>query len=464
MPSCFPSESVSAMRRFAVLLLVLFTVSCGNNPGDRPQNVIFFISDGCGPASFTLARDYQRSLTGESSLRLDGYESGSTITHPLELRVTDSAASATAYACAAKTVNYRIGMTPDGQPMETIIEKAEAAGFQTALVTTARITHATPAAFSSHVDHRDKEAEIGNQQITKGIEILMGGGRQYYLPTEAGGRRQDGRDLIAELQGMGYHRADDRDAMMAADSLPLVALFTSSHMAFEMDRDPAREPSLAEMTIKALELLSKSDKPFFIMIEAGRIDHAGHNNDPAAHLHDVLAYDAAWQAAVDFARADGKTLVVGTSDHETGGLTLGAELGDVTYSGYAYDPTRLEPIGISVEAFMWSVRRDMEAGSLDRQGFADRIVKAFPIDPIRSAADLDRLYAMEPAALTAFNGPMEGFLTKAISDSARVGWSTSQHTASNVPIFSWGPGSDAFRGTKDNTEVGKALQRMLGLQ
>lgn len=452
------------MRRLFVLLLVLFTVSCSNAPTDRPQNVVFFISDGCGPASFSLARDYQRSLAGEASLRLDGYESGSTITHPLEIRVTDSASSATAYACGVKTVNTRIATDAEGTPLETILEKAEAAGFQTALVSTARITHATPAAFSSHVDHRDKEAEIGEQQITKGIEILMGGGRQFYLPTEAGGRRTDGRDLIAELQGMGYHRADDRDALMAADSLPLVALFTSSHMAFEMDRDPAREPSLAEMTTKALALLSGSDKPFFIMIEAGRIDHAGHNNDPAAHLHDVLAYDAAWQAAIDFARSEGNTLVVGTSDHETGGLTLGAEINSTLSSGYAYDPTRLEPLGTSVEAFMNALRRDLAAGTVDRAAFADRIATAFPIDVEKASADLDALFTIEPVALTAYNGPMNTFLTRAISDSARVGWSTSGHTAVNVPIFSWGPGSEAFRGTMDNTEVGLTLQRLLGLR
>jgi alkaline phosphatase len=452
------------MRRFFLFLLILFTISCGSGPADRPQNVIFFISDGCGPASFSLARDYQRGVAGAPSLQIDAFESGSTITHPLEIRVTDSAASATAYACAAKTVNYRIGMTPDGQPMETILEKAEAAGFQTALVSTASITHATPAAFSSHVDHRDKEAEIGEQQITKGIEILMGGGRQFYLPTEAGGLRQDGRDLLAELEGMGYHRADDRDALMAADSLPLVALFTSSHMAFEMDRDPSKEPSLAEMTTRALELLGKSDKPFFIMIEAGRIDHAGHNNDPAAHLHDVLAYDAAWQAAIDFARLEGNTLVVGTSDHETGGLTLGGEINGILNSGYAYDPTRLEPLDISVEAFMNDLRRDHSAGTLDREAFAARIAAAFPIDVQKAAGDLDRLYATDAVALTAFNGPMNTFLTRAISDSARVGWSTSGHTAVNVPIFSWGPGSEAFRGAMDNTEVGRTLQEMLGLE
>ena len=451
------------MRRFFLLFLVLFTVSCASGPAERPQNVIFFISDGCGPASFSLARDYQRGVSGEGSLRLDGYESGSTVTHPLEIRVTDSASSATAFACGVKTLNTLIATDADGAHLETILEKAEAAGLQTGLVSTARITHATPAAFSAHVDHRDKEAEIGAQQITKGIEILMGGGRQFYLPQEAGGRREDGRDLIAELQAMGYHRADDRDALMAADSLPLVALFTSSHMAFEMDRNPSAEPSLAEMTTKALQLLEQGGKPFFIMIEAGRIDHAGHNNDPAAHLHDVLAYDAAWKAALEFARADGNTLVVGTSDHETGGLTLGGEINGAPNSGYAYDPTRLEPLGISVEAFMAGLRRDMEAGAVDRAVFAERIASAFPVDVVKASADLDRLFTVEPAALTAYNGPMNTFLTKAISDSARVGWSTSGHTAVNVPIFSWGPGSDAFRGTMDNTEVGKALQRMLGL-
>ena len=455
------------MRRLFPLLLALIFVSCSSltgNQADSPRNVVFFISDGCGPASFSLAREYQRSMSGETKLHLDEHESGSTITHPLEVRVTDSASSATAYACGIKTLNGRIAMTADTVAVETILEKAEAAGFQTALISTARITHATAAAFSSHVDSRSKESEIALQQIEQGIEILMGGGTQFYTPRESGGRRTDGRDLIAELESKGYARADDRDALMAADSLPLVALFTSSHMAYEIDRDEEMEPSLAEMTSRALSLLDKDDAPFFIMIEAGRIDHAGHGNDPAAHLWDIMAYDEAWKAAVDFAHENGETLVVGTSDHETGGLTLGAEHGGLGGSGYAYDPTKLEPIASSVEAFQSEIAARMSDGTMTMDWFRESLTSKFNIDCATIASPMTEIMAQAGSDPVTAGRRMQSLLTGVMSDSARVGWATGGHTAVNVPIYAFGPGSGAFRGTMDNTEVGMALQDVLGLR
>ena len=457
------------MRRFAPFLLSLLFISCasvpqGNAVQDSPRNVVFFISDGCGPASFSLARDFQRDTEGVPNLQLDGFERGSTITFSETGRVTDSAASATAYACAVKTLNGRIGMTADKQSIATILEKAEAAGYNTGLVSTARITHATPAAFSSHVESRNMESEIAEQQIEQGIEILMGGGRQFYVPREAGGLRTDGRDLIAELQGKGYARADNRTELASVQDLPLVALFTSSHMAYELDRDPSREPSLAEMTSRALDLLAAEDEPFFIMIEAGRIDHAGHGNDPAAHLWDVLAYDAAWKAAVDFARVNGETLVVGTSDHETGGLTLGAETDGVSNTGYAYDPTRLAPVTSSIEKFRTRFADETGDGPVDRAALEQQLRSLFNIDTDAAAPAIDAfMLRAESDRIGAMNS-LQQLVSNVISDSARVGWATGGHTAVNVPIYTYGPGSERFFGTLDNTDVGRKLQEVLGFQ
>lgn len=456
-------------RRFVPVLLALLFASCASVPQgdaiqDAPRNVVFFISDGCGSASFSLAREYQRSMEGIPNLQLDGFERGSTITFAEGNRVTDSAASATAYACAIKTLNGRIGMSADKESVTTILEKAEAAGYNTGLISTARITHATPAAFSSHVEDRNMEAEIAAQQIEQGIEILMGGGRQFYLPQEAGGRRMDGRDLMAELQGKGYARADNRSELETIQGLPLVALFTSSHMAYELDRDPSLEPSLAEMTSRALELLAAEDEPFFIMIEAGRIDHAGHGNDPAAHLWDVLAYDAAWKAAVDFARGDGATLVVGTSDHETGGLTLGAEYDGIAGSGYAYDPTRLEPVTSSIEHFRTTFAVESANGSVDRAELEQRLRALFNIDTDAAAPAIDAFMLRASSDRAGAMNSLQQLVSDVVSDSARVGWATGGHTAVNVPIFTYGPGSERFIGTLDNTEIGRRLQEVLGLK
>jgi len=458
------------MKRLTVVLLALFTFSCTSVPAEvriaqqQPQNVIFFISDGCGPASFSLARDYQREIDGIPNLTLDRFERGSTITFAEGSRITDSASSATAYACGVKTLNGRIAMTADRQPVQTILEKAEAAGFNTALVSTARITHATPAAFSSHVISRNMEAQIAQQQITKGIEILMGGGRQFYTPADAGGGRTDGRNLIEEAEASGYNRADDRGELLAAKQLPLIALFTNSHMAYEIDREADTEPSLAEMTSKSLELLEADDKPFFIMIEAGRIDHAGHGNDSAAHLWDVMAYDKAWQAAIDFAQSDGNTLVLGTSDHETGGLTLGAEHGGMNGSGYGYDPTKLAPITGSVEVFQQDIAARMMQGDVDSGWFQSNLTSRFNIDYADVAEPMSDIIAQADTNAMMASWRLQRLLTSVMADSARVGWSTGGHTAVNVPIFAYGPGSARFMGTLDNTEIGIRLQEVLELR
>jgi alkaline phosphatase len=426
--------------------------------------VIFFIADGCGAASYTLARDYQREMDGIPSLSLDRFEQGSVITFAEGGRITDSAASATAYACGVKTLNGRIAMTADSQAVETVLEKAETAGYNTALISTARITHATPASFSSHVAARAMEAQIAEQQLTKGIEILMGGGRRYYTPAEQGGGRQDGRDLIEDAESAGYHRADNRAEMMAIDELPLIALFTNSHMAYEIDRVVEEEPSIAEMTMKSLELLGSAGKPFFIMIEAGRIDHAGHGNDTAAHLWDVIAYDRAWQAAVEFAREDGNTLVLGTSDHETGGLTIGAEHGGQRGSGYSYDPTKLAPIKSSIEAFQGELAGLMMNGGVDSEWFQAALSDRFNIEFGSVAEPMSDIIAQADTNALAASVQLQRLLGGVMADSARIGWSTGGHTAVNVPIFAYGPGSARFMGTLDNTQIGIRLQEVLGFR
>lgn len=461
----------SIVSSFWPLVLGLFLLSCSAASGgtvqtsSTPTNVVFFISDGCGPASFGLARQFQLDVEGVPKLHLDGYERGSVITIPDSSRVTDSASSATAYACAVKTLNGRIAIDSKGESVETVLEMAERAGYATGLISTARITHATPAAFSSHVISRNMEAEIASQQITKGIELFLGGGKGYYTPTEDGGWRTDGRNVLEEAVSQGYARVDNKQALMNADSLPLIGLFTDSHMAYEIDRDPNVEPSLADMTTKALELLSESGKPFFIMIEAGRIDHAGHGNDPAAHLRDVLAYDEAWEAAIDFASADGSTLVVGTSDHETGGLTLGGEYDGQAGSGYAYDPTALAAVNTSLE----KLRSDLPAlaggNTPDRavleRIFAERLNLQADNQSAAMVAWLDvvRLHGLDSALVT-----LQRVGSIDTSRPARVGWSTGGHTAVNVPIFAFGPGSEIFGGVMDNTEVGEALRLVMGLE
>lgn len=434
----------SVIRAIGVAVSMVFLWGQPVDAQEAPRNVILFIADGCGPASFTLARDYVRATEGRMHLALDAHQVGSVRTFASNSRVTDSAASATAYACGVKTYNGAIGVDTLQRPVATLLEGAEAKGMATGLVATSRITHATPAAFSAHVASRSEENAIAAQQMAQGVDVILGGGRQHYLPADEGGRREDGRNLLAEAAAKGYQAATDRAGFEALTQAPAIGLFSDSHMDYEIDRDPAAQPSLAEMTQKAIDLLDDDPDGFFLMVEGSRIDHAGHGNDPAAHLHDILAYDEAIAATLAYAEDDGETLIVSTSDHETGGLTLGRD------GTYAWNPEVLGRVTNSQLPMVYALVRDQR-----------------PIaEVMREMAGIDDLTYQEGALIeAALEEPQQlnSALSEVVSRRAGVGWTSGGHTAVDVNLYAFGPGHDAFVGNHDNTYIGVTLARLMGL-
>jgi alkaline phosphatase len=232
-------------------------------------------------------------------------------------------------------------MLPDHTPCGTVLEAAKRAGYMTGLVVTTDITDATPACFASHVNIRSEwdliaQQEVGEHPLGRVVDLMLGGGRCHFLAnTTAGSCRVDDRDitkLAQEEYGWNYinNRMDfDGLKLGGAVRLPLLGLFADSDFPFEIDRRNMNDvyPSLDEMArtaLKALEVATEnSDKGFFLMIEGSRIDHAGHGNDPAAQVNEVLAYDKAFASVVEF--LDGSEVegvLVSTSDHETGGLAV----------------------------------------------------------------------------------------------------------------------------------------------
>lgn len=412
-------------------------------PEARPHNVILFISDGCGPASFTLARDYLRYQGRPDGLALDSIFVGSIRTFASDSRVTDSAASGTAFACGVKTYNGAIAVDTLQRPVATLLEAAEARGMATGLVATSRITHATPAAFAAHVPSRQQEADIAVQELGSGVDVLFGGGTRYFLPQSLGGSREDDRNLLGEAEEKGYRVVRDRAGFDTLGAAPALALFSRSHMAYEIDRDPATEPSLAEMTAKAIELLDDDPDGFFLMVEGSRIDHAAHGNDAAAHLHDILAYDEAVATALAFAREDGRTLFVSTSDHETGGLSLGRNIDGRGI--YAWKPEVLE----GVEASLWA----MYEAAGDQPPCAVLLRYASITCTEAEEAAFDQIIEDQPRV---------GLLiAEIISKRAVLGWTTGGHTAVDINLYAYGPGRDHFIGHHDNTAIGNLLAELL---
>lgn len=417
-------------------------------PSAAPKNVILFIADGAGPATLTMARDYLRSRTGRDELALDAIQVGSVRTHSSDSRITDSAASATAMSAGVKTYNGAIAVDTLRRPVATILEAAEAAGMATGLVATSRITHATPAAFAAHVPSRNMEDEIARQMLDHDVDVLFGGGRRHFTPDSAlGGTRADSLDLLARAREAGYAVVLDREGFSGVQT-PALGLFTPSHMAYEIDRDSTLEPSLAEMTVKAIDLLKDDEDGFFLMVEGSRIDHAGHANDAAAHLHDLLAYDRAVAAALDFARQSGETLVVSVSDHETGGLSLGRTVDGVGV--YAWEPGVLAGVQSSHGVMIGELLED----SADVAGV------------LRARAGIDDLSDAETSGLQAAlagGGLLNALLSEIIGRRAVIGWTTSGHTAVDVKLFAFGPGHERFAGHHDNTAVGETIAGLLGL-
>lgn len=285
-----------------------------------PKNVILLIGDGMGIAQVTLARLSSGKALAMDSMPVGGFAK----TYSANSAVTDSAAAGTALATGHKTNNGMISMLPDETKIGTILETAEKLGKATGLLTTVMITDATPAVFASHAKTRKDQVGIAPQLLQEKVDVILGGGRQFFIPkSQAGSKRDDETDVIAQAKANGYAYVDTREGLLSAKGNELLGLFEDTEMTTE-----APEPTLAEMANKAISILSRDKDGFFVMIEGGQIDRKCHANDAPGAIKQTLDFSDAVGTALEFARKQGNTLVIVTADHETGGLTiLGSEEG-----------------------------------------------------------------------------------------------------------------------------------------
>lgn len=285
-------------------------------PPDGPaRGVVLFIGDGMGLAHLAAAR---AALVGpDGRLAIERLPvTGLVATHPAAGLVTKSDAAATALASGHKTVNGRVGADASGKPLRSIVEVTRDQGFATGLVTTTEIVDATPAAFGAHNANRGASEEIAAQLIAAHIDVLMGAGAPWFLPTAANGRRRDGRDLMAEARAGGWSVARSAEELAAAQGERLLGLFDFDLAAIAADR-----PTLAEMTAKTLGVLARRPR-FFAMVEQEGIDTRSHANTIASMIAAIAALDQAVAATTELAGRDGGILVLVTADHETGGLSF----------------------------------------------------------------------------------------------------------------------------------------------
>jgi alkaline phosphatase len=324
-----------------------------------PKNIILFIGDGMGVQQLTAGKIAKGSLEIERCP-----VSGLVTTWSANHLVTDSAAAATAIASGHKTNNGMLGLSPDGQALKNIVEFAGEKGKSTGVAAVCAVTHATPAGFVVHVSHRKQPLEIADQLAVSDIDVLFGGGLHSFTST-------NGACLPNLQKQMPVARTAEEFRQLGA---------TNRAAALLWPRHPPsaakRIVSLKEMAQKAIEILSRNPEGFFLMVEGSQIDWAGHKNDVTNLVNEVVDFDDAVGAGLDFAEANGETLVIVTADHETGGFAvLNGSLSDQTIS---------------------------------KSGFVNNY-----------------------------------------------------HTASMVPLFAFGPGSTAFCGMMDNTDIGKTMIRFI---
>ncbi len=344
-------KSAHVWRLTALVLCIAVSVAAG----EKPKNIIVMIADGTGSQQYTFARWWK----GEP-LQIEKYLVGSLRTFIADSVVADSAPAATALATGVRTSDKLIGIGPVGtgllpgesvyngethHPLATVLEGAKLLGKATGVVATCRISHATPAGYYAHTNNRNFENDITEMGVYSNIDVMLGGGGRHLLPMAAKGKREDGENLEQVLLDRGYSLVKTADQLRAITSGRVWGAFAANHMEPEIDRLAVApsQPTVAEMTGKAIELLSQNQAGFFLMVEGSQVNWANHANDPAYAVTDLVAWDDACKVAVDFAQPRGDTLVLMLSDHDTGGFTIGNYRTDNTYSQMKLDQL-LEPI------------------------------------------------------------------------------------------------------------------------
>lgn len=461
------------------LIAIAFAVAAACGWADGPKYVFLFIGDGMSVPQRMTADEFSRKA-GNGQLAMNTLPfTATTRTCSSDSLVTDSAAAATAIACGAKTRNHYSGVDPEGKPVYSSALAAKKAGRKVGIVTTVTITHATPAGFYAHRKNRGDAYGISLDLADSGFDFFAGGGLSV-TPRNSTNHTQYAAcgDAYEYARSKGYRLVTTKDEFLALKpgDGKILTKFTNDALDAAIDADGS-QPTLAEMVEKTIEMLD-GDEGFFIMAEGGRIDWAGHGNDAATNLHDVLAMDEAVKVALAFLdRHPCDTLVVVTGDHETGGMSMG-----FAGTGYALYMDRLANQTMSVGRFDGKVADAFHAGDvktfddvkpLISQAFgfkfegdakADRmvltadelkdIVKAFDHDVAfhKSKVEENSKYDGEKRYL------LGGACRVVISHKCGIGWSSGAHTAMPVLTTAKGRFAERFSGFIENTEIAKIMK------
>jgi alkaline phosphatase len=465
-----------------------------SKPGQKPRRIIHIVSDGMSAGTLTSADHLSQMLRGRGLTWLalhnhPGAQAGWMNTRSLNSLVTDSSAAASAWGSGVRIINGVVNQAGDGTPLKTLYELLGESGWQRGLVTTTEITHATPAGFAICVKSRDMATTIAKQYLERKVEVLLGGGQKYFDPKH----RVDGRDMQAEFASAGYAVMEDKSQLEKAPiGQRWLGLFSRSHLPYTLDHSgdaklQAKVPTLAAMTAAALRRLEGAAK-FILQVEGGRVDHACHNNDAPAALHDQIALDEAIDVCVAFQKREPDTLILITTDHGNANLGLNG-----TGDGYGQSTWKfrnLKDAKASFAKMLRPLKRKLgeEPEEKEKDEIADkarekaksadekereRIKKkkeeenvATPTEiieivaegtgykmPYRKAELLrahlanvgESLYDMRKADVCALGDVLANHIS--------IGFTGNAHTGDHVPVLALGPGAEKFAGYIQNVDI-----------
>lgn len=424
------------------------------NERGKAKNVIMLIADGMSTEGITLARQ-----TKGGNLAMDEISVGSVITSWANGPITDSAPGGTVYAAGEKTNNKYIGTSVNDTPIASIVEGAESIGKATGIIATSEITHATPADFTAHTNNRKHYNQILHQQINQDMEVVLGGG--FNKPSGFTSEVSTDEfaayyeDQVNNIKEEGFDFITTKDELDNYDGDKLWGSFADADLKYDFDRQSDNDnvqPSLAEMTDKAIEVLNKDEDGFFLMVEGSKVDWAAHANNTVGIVSDILAFDEAVEAAVNFAKEDGNTVVVVTTDHGNSGITIGSNyyndnIGSYDKATYSNTTDLLKNATITEERF-----DEISSGKSDAE------IKALALEYY----GID-LTAEELAIVKGEQGEgRQVGIREVIARRVGIGYTTGGHTGEQIYLGVYAPSDvELLEGVVDNTEVNKYMQRVL---
>jgi len=443
--------------------------SLGNSRNHPPQgrgkvakNIIFMVSDGMSAGTLTMANMLSELRDGRLSTWMSLYHDGTVSrglmdTASANSLVTDSSAASSAWGGGVRVNNGVLNVAPDGSRPIPILQKFKAAGKAVGCVTTVPITHATPAGFCVNNDSRSAQAEIALAYHDLRFDVMMGGGTEYFDSE----RRKDKQDVFGKFRKSGFRVVQTRDELLAADAAgdaaPLLGVFHADGLPYALDREHDEQlknntPSLAEMVESAIRRLSKNRNGFVLQVEGGKVDWAAHANDIGGLLFDQLAFEEALATAIAFAKADGDTLVIVTTDHGNAnpGLFGGTKDFERVFRFRHTNDWVLQGIDRDFTAAQVRERIEHAHGYAISANEAIQLLAHYVTD--RNEDGLYNPYKLPFADLAAIQRKYTS-----------VGWASTGHSGDHVEVAAFGPGQQLLRPFVRNTDMHHLMLEAAGV-